>query len=96
MDKNKVFIGGLSYDTTEQVLLEGLRKYGDVISIRIVTDRETGVSKGFGFATFKTDDEARKAIEGMSNTIFDGRRIGVKEAIDKTNSGNVNVRASIH
>jgi len=81
--KNKIFIGGLNYQTTEQSLLAELQKYGKVISIRIVTDRESGKSKGFGFATFETDDQATKAIEGLNNQIFESRRVGVKPNIEK-------------
>lgn len=84
MEKDKIFIGGLNYRTTEDLLLAELQKYGSVTSIRIVTHRDTGVSRGFGFATFKDEEAAKKAIEGMNNTVFDGRRIGVKEAIDRT------------
>lgn len=81
--KNKVFIGGLSYQTTEESLIQELQKYGEVSSIRIVTDKETGRSKGFGFATFKTEEQASKVIECLNNQMFEGRRIGVKPNIDK-------------
>lgn len=82
--KNKVFIGGLNFNTTEKMLYEELSKFGKVVSLRIVTHTETGKSKGFGFATFSTEEETKKAIEGLNNQVFDGRRIGVKEAIDRT------------
>ena len=81
--KNKVFVGGLNYQTTEKSLFDELSKYGKVISIRIVTDKDSGRSKGFGFATFETDEEASKAIEGLNNQMFEGRRIGVKPNIEK-------------
>ena len=80
---NKVFIGGLSYETTEKKLTEALNQYGKVTALRIIVDRETGRSKGFGFATFEDSMQADKAIEALDNTEFDGRRIGVKKAIDK-------------
>lgn len=80
----KIFIGGISYDTTEQSLLEELKKYGQVVSIRIVTHRDTGKSKGFAFASFKDPESAVKAIEALDNTIFEGRRIGVKESLEKS------------
>jgi len=80
---NKIFIGGLNYATTEQALLSELKKYGEVLSIRIVTDKETGKSKGFGFATLKSIEQVGLVINGMNNTIFEGRRVGVKEAIEK-------------
>lgn len=81
---NKIFIGGLSYNTTESSLALALQEFGIVISIRIVTDMDTGRSRGFGFATFSTSVEAQRAIDGLNNTLFEGRRIGVKEAIDKS------------
>ena len=80
---NKVFIGGLNYSTTEQTLLQELSKFGNVVALRIVTDRETGRSRGFGFATFETGEQASKAIEALDNSVFDGRRIGVKESIER-------------
>ena len=81
--KNKIFIGGLSYDTSEDMLKAELDKCGKVISIRIVTDSKTGKSKGFGFATFENEEQAKNAIQMFDNTILHGRRIGVKEAIER-------------
>ena len=80
---NKIFVGGLNYNTTEASLRAALEVFGKVLSIRIVTDFETGKSKGFGFVTFEKPEAAEKAIENLNNQIFDGRRIGVKPAIDK-------------
>lgn len=80
---NKIFVGGLSYETSEKTLLEELEKHGKVISIRIVTDRDTGRSKGFGFATFESSESAKLAMETLDNSMFDGRRIGVKESIER-------------
>ena len=80
---NKIFVGGLNYNTTEVSLRAALEVFGKVLSIRIVTDFETGRSKGFGFVTFEKPEAAEKAIENLNNQIFDGRRIGVKPAIDK-------------
>lgn len=79
----KIFIGGLNYDTSETLLMEELSKFGKVSSIRIVANKETGVSKGFGFATFQDEGCAEEAIKQLNNTVFDGRRIGVKEAIER-------------
>lgn len=82
----KIFIGGLNYKTTETSLLKHLSVYGHVTSIRIITDRETGQSKGFGFATFDSDVEADAAILALNGQEFDGRRIGVKVYIEKKRS----------
>ena len=77
---NKIFIGGLSYSTTEDVLKDELQKYGKVLSLRIILDHETAKSKGFGFATMETKEQAVAVIENLGDTIFDGRRIGVKQS----------------
>lgn len=84
--KNRIFIGGLSFSTTESSLRDKLSEYGQVISIRIVRDHETGKSKGFGFATFDDEEGAALAIEKLDNTILDDRRIGVQIAVNR--SGN--------
>jgi RNA recognition motif-containing protein len=83
MNSSKIFIGGLNYNTTEEDLRQELEKFGKVLSIRIVTDFDSGRSKGFGFATFADAEMANNAIENLNNQVFDGRRIGVKIAIDK-------------
>jgi RNA recognition motif-containing protein len=80
---SKIFIGGLNYSTTEKLLLDALEKFGKVVSIRIVTDKDSGTSKGFGFATYESHESATKAIEELNNSIFDGRRIGVKESFER-------------
>lgn len=81
--KTKIFIGGLNYNTTEDDLLERLSAFGKVNSVRIVTDKETGKSRGFGFVVFETETAAEKAISEMNNSIFMERRVGVKIAIEK-------------
>jgi RNA recognition motif-containing protein len=81
--KNKIFIGGLNFNTTEKMLMDKLSEYGNVVSLRIVTHTDTGVSKGFGFATFLDEEGAKKAIAELNNEMLDGRRVGVKEAIER-------------
>lgn len=80
---NKIFIGGLSYNTTEESLSAKLDEYGKVIAIRIVTNVETGRSRGFGFATFENSSQAEDAISKLNNEMFEGRRVGVKIAIER-------------
>jgi RNA recognition motif-containing protein len=82
-DNKKIFIGGLNYSTTEKILLSELEKFGRVLSCRIIVDRDSGKSKGYGFATFSNRYEALAAIEGLNNQMLDGRRVGVKESIEK-------------
>lgn len=81
--KTKIFIGGLNYNTTEDDLLERLSAFGKVNSVRIVTDKETGKSRGFGFVVFETETATEKAISEMNNSVFMERRVGVKIAIEK-------------
>jgi RNA recognition motif-containing protein len=79
----KIFIGGLNYVTTESVLLAHLSKAGHVTTIRIITDRDTGRSKGFAFATFGDDASAEVAVHTLNGQELEGRRIGVKPYIEK-------------
>ncbi|MBI4616178.1 MAG: RNA-binding protein [Planctomycetes bacterium] len=79
----KLFVGGLSYSTTADGLKEAFEKYGAVSEATVVTDRETGRSRGFGFVSFEVDDEARKARDAMNGASLDGRTIKVDEAQEK-------------
>jgi RNA recognition motif-containing protein len=83
----KLYIGNLSYDTTESQLQALLAAYGEVESVRILTDGDSGRSKGFGFAEFRSDEQARAAISGLNGKDLGGRAIIVNEARPKTDSG---------
>jgi RNA recognition motif-containing protein len=76
----KLFVGNLPFSATESSLTEKFAAFGSVESAKIVTDRDTGRSKGFGFVEMSTDDEATQAISKLNNTDFDGRPISVSEA----------------
>jgi cold-inducible RNA-binding protein len=76
---NKIFVGGLSYNTNEIVLQETFAKYGKIINLRIVRNHEDGSSKGFGFITFSKEEEANASLE-LDGFKLDGRFIGVKIA----------------
>jgi cold-inducible RNA-binding protein len=76
----KLYIGNLSYSLTDQDLSKLFSPFGEVKSARVVTDKETGRSKGFGFVEMGTDDEAQKAIEGMDGNEVQGRQLKVNEA----------------
>ncbi len=76
----KLFVGGLSFKTTEQSLADAFAKAGAVLSAVIIMDRMTHRSKGFGFVEMENDDEADKAIEMYNNQELDGRRVVVNEA----------------
>ncbi len=77
----KLYVGNLSFDTTEQGLQQAFEQFGTVISAQIITDRETGRSKGFGFVEVE-DDAFDKALE-MNGKDLDGRALTVNEARPK-------------
>ncbi|KAK7265865.1 hypothetical protein RJT34_33489 [Clitoria ternatea] len=80
---SKLFIGGVSYNTDEQSLREAFSKYGDVVDARIIMDRETGRSRGFGFITYSSVEEASSAIQALDGQDLHGRRIRVNYASDR-------------
>ncbi len=75
-----IFVAKLSYDTTEDELRSLFQPFGDLDSVKIIMDRDTGRSKGFGFVEMPNDDEAEKAIASLNETELDGREIVVKKA----------------
>lgn len=76
----KVYVGGLPYSTTDQQLNDLFAQYGAVSSARIITDKFTGQSRGFGFVEMATDGDAQKAITALNGTQFGGRTLTVNEA----------------
>lgn len=76
----KLYVGGLSYDTTEDGLREFFSQAGSVASATIIMDRMSGRSKGFGFVEMSSDEEAAKAIDMFNGKELDGRSITVNEA----------------
>lgn len=76
----KLFVGGLSWDTTDDSLKNFFATTGTVTSAKIITDKFSGRSRGFGFVEMSTDDEARKAIADLNGKTLDGRAIVVNEA----------------
>ena len=76
----KLYVGGLSYDTTEATLKDTFATVGTVESATIITDKMTNRSKGFGFVEMSSDEEAKKAIETLNGKELDGRTITVNEA----------------
>ncbi len=75
-----IYISGLSYGTADADLNELFTAYGDVSSVKIISDRETGRSRGFGFIEMADDAEGQKAIDGLNGTECDGKVISVKVA----------------
>ena len=82
----KLYIGGLPYKTTEQELSAEFSKAGEVVSARIITDRETRRSRGFGFVEMADEAGAANAIEMFNGKDYDGRNILVTEAKPDTNN----------
>lgn len=80
MDNNKLFVGGISWNTTEDALKQLFEQYGPVSEAKIITDKMTGKSRGFGFVTMENAEDAAKAMEALNETEFDGRNIVVNEA----------------
>ena len=76
----KLYVGGLSYNTTEATLRETFAAAGTVETATIIMDKMTGRSKGFGFVEMATEEEAKKAIEMMNGKELDGRTLTVNEA----------------
>jgi len=77
---NKVYVGGLSYATTDKQLEDLFAGHGTVESARVITDKMTGRSKGFGFVEMASGAEAQKAIQALNGSEFDGRSLTVNEA----------------
>ncbi len=80
----KIYVGNLSFRTTQQELEDLFTNYGSVQEAAVVTDRETGRSRGFGFITMPEDGEASAAIEALNGTEIEGRTLTVNEARPKT------------
>jgi len=76
----KLYVGGLSYDTTDNSLRDAFAQAGTVESAAVITDKMTNRSRGFGFVEMATDEEAAKAIELWNGKELDGRRVTVNEA----------------
>ncbi len=77
---NKLYVGSLSYDTTEDGLKELFAEAGKVESAAVITDKFSGRSKGFGFVEMASEEEAKKAVEMFNGKELDGRTIIVDEA----------------
>ena len=75
-----IYVGNLSFKVEETELSKLFEEYGDVSSVKIITDKYSGRSKGFGFVVMDNDDEAKKAIEELNGVAVDSREIVVNEA----------------
>mgnify|MGYP000874303826 CR=1 FL=1 len=84
----KLYVGNLSYNTYENALRDLFAAYGQVDSVKIITDRDSGQSKGFCFVEMGSDAEAQAAIQGVNGREVDGRQLKVNEAMDKPRRDN--------
>ncbi|OJA21386.1 hypothetical protein AZE42_09777 [Rhizopogon vesiculosus] len=83
----KVHVGNLSWNTTDETLKDAFRDFGEVTDAIVMSDRETGRSRGFGFVTFSSDDQANAAVSGMNEQELDGRRLRVNLANARPSGG---------
>ena len=83
----RLYVGGLPYQTTEQDLIDLFDQFGQVIQATVITDRETGRSKGFGFVEMSNDQEAQSAIAQLNGTLLGNRTITVNEARERQMAG---------
>lgn len=80
-----IYVGNLNYKVDENDLAELFQEYGSVSSAKIITDKFSGRSKGFGFVTMENDNEAKKAIDDLNGASFENRDMVVNEARPKRN-----------
>lgn len=83
----KLYVGNLSFSTTEETLQAEFGAHGQVEEVAVITDRDTGRPRGFAFVTMSNDNEGRAAIESLNGVDLDGRAITVNEARPKTDGG---------
>jgi RNA recognition motif-containing protein len=83
----RLYVGNLSYQVSSEQLQELFEQYGPVRSAQVLSDRETGRSRGFGFVEMDNDEDADSAISSLDGQDFDGRRLTVNEARPRTEGG---------
>ncbi|SPJ79504.1 related to glycine-rich RNA-binding protein [Fusarium torulosum] len=84
---SKLYVGNLSWNTTDELLREAFSAFGNVTDSIIMRDRDTGRARGFGFVTFSSEDEATAAVNGLNEQELDGRRIRVNVANARPSGG---------
>ena len=84
---NRLYVGNLSFNTDSAAVRTAFEQYGAVSDVHLVTDRESGQPRGFGFVTMGTSESAQAAIAGMNGQSLDGRALRVNEAEDRPASG---------
>jgi RNA recognition motif-containing protein len=84
---NRLYVGNLSFQSTSESVRSAFAAFGEVSDVQVVTDRETGQSRGFAFVTMGSAQEATKAIAEMNGALLDGRPLRVNEAEERQNRG---------
>jgi RNA recognition motif-containing protein len=83
----KLYVGNISFDTSEDGLRAAFAEHGEVEEVAVITDRDTGRPRGFAFVTMRDDNAARNAIDALNGKELDGRALNVNEARAKTGGG---------
>ncbi|KAI3992712.1 hypothetical protein MKX01_021673 [Papaver californicum] len=86
---NKLFVGGLSWEVNEKSLTEAFSSFGNVTEVRIMYDKDSGRSRGFGFVHFSTKNDARSAKDAMDGKAFLGRPLRISFALERVRGGPV-------
>jgi RNA recognition motif-containing protein len=84
---NRLYVGNLSFSTTSEALRAEFGALGEVTDAKVVTDRDSGQSRGFGFVTMSSAADATKAMAAMNGAVLDGRPLRVNEAEERNNGG---------
>ncbi|HVV86966.1 MAG TPA: RNA-binding protein, partial [Kofleriaceae bacterium] len=84
---NRLYVGNLSFQTSTDAVRAAFESFGAVEDVHLVTDRETGRPRGFGFVTMGSAEEAQKAIQGMDGQMLDGRPLRVNQADERPRGG---------
>lgn len=82
-----IYVGNLSYHTTEEQIRRAFEGYGEVTRVSLISDRNTGESRGFGFVEMADAEQARAAINGLNGSELDGRQLNVSEARPRPEGG---------
>lgn len=85
-----IYVGNIPYSSTEEDLIRLFEQYGDVVSARIITHRDTGRSRGFGFVEMSDDEQAQAAIQALNGYELDGRTLRVNESRPREQRGRFN------
>src|SRR4029078_5802216 len=80
---DRLYVGNLSFHTTEDELAQAFAQFGEVTDVKVILDRETGRSRGFGFVVMGADESAREAMEQMDGAMVGGRSLRVNEAQER-------------